>query len=75
MYQEVFPSRIKKARIDYGLSQSEVAKITGIPRSSISKYENGAIQPDIEKLGMLAELYEVSVDWLLGINKRSTPGS
>ena len=66
MYQEGFSSKIKRARIDTGFTQIEVAKETGIAQSTIAKYETGALQPDLEKLGILADFYGVSVDWLLG---------
>ena len=66
MYEEVFPSKIKHARTNTGFTQREVAKETGIKQSTIAKYETGALQPDIEKLGILADFYGVSVDWLIG---------
>lgn len=66
MYAEGFPSKIRKARKDTGFTQAEVAKETDIPRSTIAKYEIGKLQPDLEKLGILADFYGVSVDWLLG---------
>ena len=66
MYKETFPQKIKKARLDTGFSQQEVAKELDIPRSNISKYENGSLEPDIERLGLLADFYNVSADWLIG---------
>ena len=75
MYAEIFPSRIKHARSSTGLTQRDVAKETGIPLSTIAKYETAKLQPDLEKLGILADFYEVSVDWLLGTKggKKSSP--
>lgn len=66
MYAEGFPSKIKKARETTGFTQREVAKETGINQSSIAKYETGKLEPDIEKLGILADFYNVSIDWLIG---------
>lgn len=66
MYAESFPSKLKKARLSTGFDQIEVAKETGIGQTDISKYENGKAQPDIEKLGILADFYGVSLDWLIG---------
>lgn len=73
MYAEAFPSRIAKARYDKGYTQMEVSNLTGIPNSTIAKYETGKLQPDLEKLGILADFYGVSIDWLLGTrgNKES----
>jgi len=66
MYREGFPSKLKKARENTGLNQREVAKAIGVVHTTISKYENGLLEPDMEKLGLLADFYGVSVDWLLG---------
>jgi transcriptional regulator with XRE-family HTH domain len=66
MYYDSFPARIKKARENKGLLQIDVEAITHIKRSTLSGYEIGRTQPDLETLGILADLYEVSVDWLLG---------
>ena len=66
MYKEVFAIRIKAIRTDLGLTQNTVSKETGIDQSRISKYEAGELQPDLEKLGILANYYQVSIDWLLG---------
>ncbi len=66
MYAESFPSKLKKARANTGFTQREVAKETGIPHSTIANYETGRTQPDIENLGILADFYLVSADWLLG---------
>ena len=66
MYRESFPSKLKKARFDTGFTQREVEQETGIHQSQIAKYETGKTEPDIEKLGILADFYGVSADWLLG---------
>ena len=65
MYKEGFASKIKKAREDTGFTQKEVEYETGIARSTIAKYETEKLEPDIEKLGILADFYGVSTDWLL----------
>lgn len=66
MYKEIVSLRLKKARLDNGLSQGEVEKETSIPRTKIAKIELGTQNPDVETLGTLADFYGVSVDWLLG---------
>jgi len=66
MYREAFPEKLKKARHNTGFTQREVAKETGIFQQSIAQYETGAREPDIEKIGILADFYGVSVDWLFG---------
>lgn len=66
MYKEVFQIRIKAIREELGLSQTKVSTETGIHQSYLSKYENGTLEPNLEQLGILANYYEVSIDWLLG---------
>lgn len=66
MYAESFPSKLKKARKDTGFTQIEIEKELNIPRSTLANWETGRTQPDIESLGILADFYEVSIDWLIG---------
>lgn len=66
MYQESFPSKLKKARINTGFTQREITKETGIPQSTIANYETGRTQPDIENLGILIDFYNIDANWLIG---------
>lgn len=66
MYRESFPQKIKQAREKTGHTQREVAEETKLPQSTIAKYETGKLEPSLETLGILADFYEVSLDWLLG---------
>lgn len=70
MYKENFPKRVKKARLDAGYTQMQVAEITKIRCSKISKLETGMLEPDLETLGILSEFYAVSTDWLIGIGRK-----
>ena len=66
MYAETFASKLKKARLDTGFTQREVSSETGIKQPTLASYEIGRTQPDIESLGILADFYGVSTDWLIG---------
>lgn len=66
MYKETFSQKLRKARENTGFTQEETALETGIPRSTLANYEAGRTEPDIENLGILADFYEVSIDWLVG---------
>ena len=48
------------------LTQREVAKRLGISQPSYIRYENGKAEPSLENLVKLADLFDVSVDYLLG---------
>lgn len=62
----VLGNRLRKAREKKKLNQVEVFKKTKINNKTLSRYENGGSEPDLETLKILASLYEVSVDWLTG---------
>lgn len=73
MYIEAFPSKLKKARSNTGFTQREVAKEINISQSVLARYETGKLEPNIETLGILADFYEVSTDWLLGTKGGKRP--
>lgn len=58
-------NRLKQLREEKGLSQSEVAKIIGVGRTTYLKWENGENQPT-RKLDQLSQFFGVSIDYLLG---------
>jgi len=62
----ILPERLKQARERKNFKQTQVMNRTGINNKTLSGYENGVSEPDGETLKVLAELYEVSTDWLLG---------
>lgn len=66
MYIESLAQKLKKCREKSGFTQREIEHETGIPQPSIARFETGERIPDPEKLGILADFYNVSVDWLLG---------
>lgn len=68
----VFATRLKLLREEKGFTQSKLAEELGVSRGSISFYENGDRTADIETLYKLSKLFNVSSDYLLGINDEST---
>jgi methanogenic corrinoid protein MtbC1 len=61
-----FSTRIKELRKKYGMTQKEAAASLGIGQTTIANYENGTRVPDLGKVSEIADLYQVSVDYLLG---------
>ncbi|AJW76948.1 repressor [Marinitoga sp. 1197] len=61
--------RLKKLRQDKGLTQEELAKKLNITRKSISAYETGRATPSPEMLKVIAEFFNVTTDYLLGIDE------
>lgn len=58
--------QLKILRKQKGLYQKDVATFLGVDRTTYVKYENGVSEPDNDTLVKLAELFNVSVDYLLG---------
>ena len=54
------------------VDQETVAKILNISRSTYTKYETGHSKPNHESLVILANYFDVSVDYLLGNNKTAS---
>ena len=57
--------KIKKYRESKNMTQGEIADILGVKAATISKYEAETLEPNIESLKRLADLFEVSVDELI----------
>lgn len=62
--------RIRFLRAGAGMSQVELANRLGVTKQSVSNWENDNIQPSIEMLLKLSEIFKVSSDFLLGIDNR-----
>ncbi len=59
-------SKLMAMRKDHGLSQEELADKLGVSRQSVGKWERAESSPDTDNLILLAQLYGVSIDKLLG---------
>jgi len=58
--------RIAALRKRDKMSQFELAEKLGLSQQTVSKYERGLIEPDIDRLITMARIFDVSVDYLLG---------
>ena len=58
--------RLKEARKLAGLSQGQVARMLSLHRPSVTEMEAGNRRVSADELAQLAEIYDVSVAWLLG---------
>lgn len=61
--------RLKQLRIEKGLSQAELAKEIGINHRTISQYETGINEPDIQTIKKLCDFFGVTADYLLGFEE------
>ena len=64
--------RLYQLRTDAGLTQEELAKRINVGRSTIAGYEKGTTQPSYTVLILLADYFEVSLDYLFGRTNMKT---
>lgn len=63
---DIFRKNIYELRKLNRFTQREVAQRLGISQPSYIRYESGSAEPTLENLVKIADLYDVSVDFLLG---------
>lgn len=63
---EKFSKNLKTLRNQKGITQDDIARIINTSRSCISNYESGNREPDNETILIIADYFNVSVDFLLG---------
>jgi len=65
--------RLKQAREEAGYTQIKAADKLGISNGTLSGYERNYRDPDTEIINKMADLFGVSVEWLMGRTDDSTP--
>ena len=64
--KQIIANRLAEARKMAGLSQGQVARMMGLHRPTISEIEAGNRNVTTTEISRFAEIYDVSVTWLLG---------
>lgn len=57
--------RIQTLRKSKGMSQEELADAAGVSRQAVSKWESEQSTPDLDKVVILSEIFDVTTDYLL----------
>lgn len=65
-------NRIRELRKQRKITMKQLGEIVGLAESTISQYENGKRQPDNETVFRLSEYFDVTVGYLLGVEKAPT---
>lgn len=68
MKNNFFGIKLKELRIEKGLSQRKLGEIFNVCNQTVSFWESGSREPDMDMLVEIAEYFGVSVDYLLGID-------
>ena len=62
-----FPERLKELRIEKNMSRKDVANLLMVNLRTISYWELGQRECNLEQLAELSKIFEVSTDYLLGL--------
>ena len=66
---ELLPKRLRELRKENKYTQEEMAKKLGVTTSAYGFYEQGRIVPDTLKILELANMFNVTTDYLLGLSE------
>ncbi|PPA71933.1 helix-turn-helix domain-containing protein [Jeotgalibacillus proteolyticus] len=66
-------SKLRNLREQRGISQKELASRLKIPNQNVSNYERNFRQPDYDTLKKFANFFQVSTDYLLGVDNNQNP--
>lgn len=69
----MYQSRLKDLREDRDLKQKELSSLLSIHQTTYSDYELGRLNVPVSALHVLADFYNVSIDYLLGRTNRKEP--
>lgn len=69
-YVSTIGTRIMELRKTKGMSQAELARRVHLTRSSINSWEQELTYPSVDSLCSLADIFHVSVDYLVGYSKK-----
>lgn len=65
--------KLRELREKSEMSQAEMAKLLGCSQQTYSRYESHTTEIPLESLIFLADYYDTSVDYLLGITNHNEP--
>ncbi|HHY66654.1 MAG TPA: helix-turn-helix transcriptional regulator [Alicyclobacillus sp.] len=69
----VFGDRLRQLRRNSGMSQKDLASSIGVTERAFRFYESGDREPTIEQLVKLADIFNVSLDYMTGRTNDPTP--
>ncbi len=64
-----FPRRLRALRLSRGVSAAALGECCGLSKNIIQRYEKGLRYPRMESLVKIAAYFDVSLDYLLGLEK------
>ena len=68
-----FHERLKELRINSALLQKDIAELLGVSVRTFQGWETGRSEPSIEKIIKIAEVFQVSLDYLFARSDNPNP--
>ncbi len=65
-FMEIFGQRLKELREENGLSQRQLAAIIKTSQPNLQRWEKGQFEPDQKTTIIIADFFNVSIDYLFG---------
>ena len=59
-------NKIKELRIENNLTQAELGQLIGVNQSAVGKYEREELEPNIDALVKISQIFGCTVDYLIG---------
>lgn len=69
----MFIKRLREQRSEKGITQEDLAKKLNVKQQTVGGWETGRTEPDLTTLRMMAEIFNVSTDYLLGLTDLRKP--
>ena len=66
---KAFPEILKMLRQEKGIGQIKLAKDIDVGKSTVGQWETGKCEPTLSKLVALSKYFNVSIDYLAGLEK------
>lgn len=66
-------TKIRQERRNLKLTQAELSKMLNISQSTLAGYETGTREPDINTIIKFAKIFNCTIDYLVGLEKREIP--
>ncbi len=71
-YHSIFATRLRELLESRKITMTELAREIGVTRQAVSQYQDGSTQPNAETITNIANYFDVSADYLLGLADNPT---
>lgn len=69
----LYADRIRQLREDNDFSQTQIADKLHVAQTTYSDYEKGRVRLPVDSAIILAEFYDVDMNYILGLTRKKTP--